>query len=596
MLVSQPVIPTISPDSPSETTKPLASLNGKKLSFFTAVDYPATRLDSSRRAIRNIDDYFYLGGRKAQVVNVESKKRSVVEMKDGYSSNWFMTTLKIASYFTLVIPAIMLFAKLIARSQVSYYIVEADKPPKQHSSENPKSEQKHAIVDKKINSSTQLNKPTTPKIPSHNVNFNNAKIQDEQLKIQKVKQALKAIRRQKKETSEVAFAEKPISQTCDAELNFNMNHFKSPPECLWNRQKAAFGKMIHLQEQLGDKYYTFTHGSSLDIAFMHDVLTSIDHAEIGSPFKVGKIAHKRFRVPGIGIDVPNVYEFMKTYEFPNSLSNVKDNDHPESFISVDGYHYHTDAAESALYFFTRNKSVLTRKNSMKTADENPILKSLLLSSPIKNNKSFSFLIKKMVLEQIKKIQDINSPGGKLYLMAVKKEVIDDKNTNYAWRAHPFGYICKCQDENDEYKHETFTKVLAENNVGFGHICIKGNGINQTPQYRLLARNFEQDQEKQIYTFDVMTEQERQTYNTSLQVVNHIIKTCIRIDSINDATSQETLESTLLRIDLNHPENDYHTGVRIGLVKKKAFILRHLQYLKNNLPPQHLTYLKKLLKI
>lgn len=93
---------------------------GNQISFFTPVSFGSQSGPLSEK----IDNYFYLGGKKAYVIpgHVEQGSEDVI-LTPGQSS--FLTTaLKIVSYFTLIIPALMLIAKAALRYSHSFYIID----------------------------------------------------------------------------------------------------------------------------------------------------------------------------------------------------------------------------------------------------------------------------------------------------------------------------------------------------------------------------------------------------------------------------------------------------------------------------------------
>lgn len=75
--------------------------------FFTAVQQDSI--------LGLVDDYFFLGGKKAEVITPVTS--SVKKVKLVNASPMIPTALKVISYFTIVIPLIALLAKVILRSQ-----------------------------------------------------------------------------------------------------------------------------------------------------------------------------------------------------------------------------------------------------------------------------------------------------------------------------------------------------------------------------------------------------------------------------------------------------------------------------------------------
>lgn len=88
---------------------------------FVFETYPVT---SSQKALECIDDYFFLKGKKACVfVNNQSLKAQSASLRH-ITSSWYMTALKVLSYFTIICPLVMLLAKFIARSLQPHTILK----------------------------------------------------------------------------------------------------------------------------------------------------------------------------------------------------------------------------------------------------------------------------------------------------------------------------------------------------------------------------------------------------------------------------------------------------------------------------------------
>jgi hypothetical protein len=84
------------------------------ISFFTPIFYSEGREErtGAERALEKIDDYFYLGGKKACVFNNGTVALSIPEEQ----RSLFLTVLKVLSFFTLIIPVLMLILKGVLRA------------------------------------------------------------------------------------------------------------------------------------------------------------------------------------------------------------------------------------------------------------------------------------------------------------------------------------------------------------------------------------------------------------------------------------------------------------------------------------------------
>lgn len=95
-----------------------------KLNFFTPVTYTNPSNSSGSSLLEKVDNYFYLGGKKAYVIQgrTENGQEKVI-LSDSTSS--FLTRIgKILSYCTLILPLFMLIAKAVLRSTHSFKLID----------------------------------------------------------------------------------------------------------------------------------------------------------------------------------------------------------------------------------------------------------------------------------------------------------------------------------------------------------------------------------------------------------------------------------------------------------------------------------------
>lgn len=95
-----------------------------KLDFFIPVTYTHedTTFIQSLRA--TVDNYFYFGGKKAHIIKIEETYEEAVLIKTKTST--CMKICKLMSYFTLVIPLIILTAKAILRSTHNIRLLQTE--------------------------------------------------------------------------------------------------------------------------------------------------------------------------------------------------------------------------------------------------------------------------------------------------------------------------------------------------------------------------------------------------------------------------------------------------------------------------------------
>lgn len=92
------------------------------INFFTAVDYGTSPKTTFQFLLEKVDGYFYLGGRKARVISQKGNSHGIVWVNE--SPSILITRVKKASYFTVIIPVIMLIAKIILRSMQKFHELE----------------------------------------------------------------------------------------------------------------------------------------------------------------------------------------------------------------------------------------------------------------------------------------------------------------------------------------------------------------------------------------------------------------------------------------------------------------------------------------
>lgn len=96
------------------------------VSFFTAVSFNGQAKSLSEKCLQKVDDYFYLKGKKAQVIagRVNGGKMGTVMSNSGCSQSCIQTALKVLSYFTIILPLIFLMAKAILRSLHKFEVID----------------------------------------------------------------------------------------------------------------------------------------------------------------------------------------------------------------------------------------------------------------------------------------------------------------------------------------------------------------------------------------------------------------------------------------------------------------------------------------
>lgn len=92
------------------------------ISFFTPVCSNKETDSTELFLLDKVDHYFYLGGKEAVILSGDSTNIKNVEL---IHSTAHLNALKIASYFTLILPLIALIAKIILRSKYEFKVLNS---------------------------------------------------------------------------------------------------------------------------------------------------------------------------------------------------------------------------------------------------------------------------------------------------------------------------------------------------------------------------------------------------------------------------------------------------------------------------------------
>jgi hypothetical protein len=95
-----------------------------KLNFFTPVAYAAPSKSIGSSLLEKVDSYFYLGGKKAHVIQGRTKNGQEKVILSESRSSLLARVGKVVSYFTIVIPILMLIAKAVLRSTHSFKLID----------------------------------------------------------------------------------------------------------------------------------------------------------------------------------------------------------------------------------------------------------------------------------------------------------------------------------------------------------------------------------------------------------------------------------------------------------------------------------------
>ncbi|MBS4168153.1 DUF648 domain-containing protein [Parachlamydia sp. AcF125] len=98
-----------------------------KINFFTPVKSSDSAKSFKLFLLEKIDGYFYLGGKRAEILSIPSQGCAIEVKLVNSRCSLLAIALKVASYCTLLMPALALTAKVFLRSNYDFYIVHGEK-------------------------------------------------------------------------------------------------------------------------------------------------------------------------------------------------------------------------------------------------------------------------------------------------------------------------------------------------------------------------------------------------------------------------------------------------------------------------------------
>lgn len=95
-----------------------------KVNFFISINYGTLAKSAPQFLLEKVDHYFYMGGRKAQVILGYAEKNNEGAILVDANISLLEKALKIASYCTVVIPTLMFVAKIVLRTAHRFHLID----------------------------------------------------------------------------------------------------------------------------------------------------------------------------------------------------------------------------------------------------------------------------------------------------------------------------------------------------------------------------------------------------------------------------------------------------------------------------------------
>ncbi len=323
-------------------------------------------------------------------------------------------------------------------------------------------------------------------------------------------------------------------------------------QIIWDKTKALY------QALQNEGYYVFLHAHSYPIALHLELASHLARDHQSEEFKAQKPheSARKFRAPGVGQLFANTKEYLRSHiaDAINAGYSMDDN-HRDTIISCDAIPENNESYESAQHFFKSNRSIVDTHSS--TGMTFKAFDAQFIRTYIQN-----YHLQQYVIELFAKAREGLSgiaDYGMIRIIAIAKETLQNENTNYMWRSHPFGRLCKCRHSVHKFGHSEFVETLKDHQAGSYKLCTK-DAFFRTPQYRILARNIDKDITKQVFTMDCLNNDERTNYNIIFESLLRPLSNIQTLQTIPHAKSVEELAEKLRCIDLKETSNEYKTGI------------------------------------
>lgn len=308
--------------------------------------------------------------------------------------------------------------------------------------------------------------------------------------------------------------------------------------------EAKWDSLIEFATQLQDMgYYTFAHAASFDTSLLIELQTYLQEGRIDPAISSDWNRFKTFRDKG---QQRPAYENIEDYFRSDLCQEIND---PESgvvdgwpnnqwLLSCDGYLGNKDRHESAYSLYSSNHNF---------SDPQRLFGDFLDSKfhDCWQVKAFGIKAFKKLLEQARfgAENPLTSGQGKVYLLSMPKEVLEEESTSYVYRSHPFGRVCECIEPD----HEAFLDHLDRDQELDPLKCVQ----DLNPQYRMLIENFDHDDSKLVFSFSGLTKEQQAMYKEQFfWPLAYILKQLKLFANMDDISSQQDLEKVLSALPLD----------------------------------------------
>jgi hypothetical protein len=346
--------------------------------------------------------------------------------------------------------------------------------------------------------------------------------------------------------------------------------------------KKATDLASHLRER---DYYVFFHAHTYPINTHLELCGQLakPHRTLALPSEIPAEASRKFRSEKTKCVYTNTTDYLQSMVAKSINAGLaSDNMHNEMILSCDAIAENSESYESSQHFFKSNESIAVHKTKAYDFDLR------FISGFIKDKD-----LQKYATELFQKTREDTeslSTFGVIRVIAIAKPILEQPRTNYVWRAHPFGKLCRCVHTKGAFGHKEFVATLQKHQHGEKTYCETG----RFPQYRILAANLDNDSSKLVFVMDCLTADEKKQYKKAFGELFVQLKKLIKLEHLQEVTSELELQEALQGIDPKEASMHYHTGIRRTIRGHRDLIKAHFLLADGLLTKEAVAYIEEVL--
>lgn len=366
------------------------------------------------------------------------------------------------------------------------------------------------------------------------------------------------------------------------------------PQLLKGGHRTAMARAVNVANVLKDTHYLFLHSVDRRISILHQLLTSVKSARPSSVY-CGQTAVS-LQYSASPPANANAEAYLSNCDMLKEELDDTVKREMADLVSVNSYLFDATLGESALYFFSGPSNVSNFGHQSWPTDPTG-KKCWRLIRDVTQAPSLRVWWNRQ-LNLLRPVTELSKVGNSLYLIAVPKQTLDDPERGYAYLSHSLGEPCSCggTPKEDRFKAVTQDYNGANQCKPPQYRCV--DNLESAPfgytQHRLLRTNLERDPGKLIFTF-AADEASAKEQKAKVRPLQRAMQDIVRLESIGSNLSARTIESILLRLDLDREDELYQKGIREILYHKRQVLEQYQEYLLDALPEPQRALLQEVLE-